>query len=138
MLFAASRVPCTSVADDVAEGFVSIVDGLSMLRRLTAQVRAHLGVKRKDWKLLLDTMELHGHSALFWACRSVPRRRDCNPERTVVTPQQVKRLVAALPAPAKSIALLLVLTGLRIGELLALRWKNVNLDAKVLQVTETV
>ena len=65
-------------------------------------------------------------------------RRDCNPERPVVTPQQVERLVTALPEPAKSIALLLVLTGLRIGELLALRWKNVNLDAKVLQVTETV
>ena len=65
-------------------------------------------------------------------------RRDCNPERPVVTPQQVKRLIAALPEPAKSIALLLVLTGLRIGELLALRWKNVNLDGKVLHVTESV
>lgn len=65
-------------------------------------------------------------------------RRDCNPERPFVTPQQVKRLVTALPEPAKSIAVLLVLTGLRIGELLALRWKNVNLDAKVLQVTESV
>lgn len=65
-------------------------------------------------------------------------RRDCNAEPPVVTPQQVQRLVAALPEPAKSIALLLVLTGLRIGQLLALRWKNVNLDAKVLQVTETV
>ena len=53
-------------------------------------------------------------------------RRDCNPERPVVTPQQVKRLVTALPEPAKSIALLLVLTGLRIGELLALRWKSVE------------
>jgi integrase len=65
-------------------------------------------------------------------------RRECNPERPVVTPQQVKRLIAALREPAKSIALLLVLTRLRIGELLALRWKNVNLDDKVLHVTESV
>ena len=65
-------------------------------------------------------------------------RRDCDPERPVVTPQQVKCLIAALPEPARSIALLLVLTGLRIGELLALRWKNVNLDNKVLRVTESV
>jgi len=65
-------------------------------------------------------------------------RRDYNSERPVVTPQQVQRLVTALPEPAKSIALLLVLTGLRIGELLALRWKNVNLDDKVLCVAETV
>ena len=65
-------------------------------------------------------------------------RRDCNAERLLVTPQHIQKLIPALPEPAKSIALLLVLTGLRIGELLALRWKNVNLDDKVLQVTETV
>ena len=65
-------------------------------------------------------------------------RRECNSERPVITPQHIQRLIAVLPEPAKSIALLLVLTGLRIGELFALRWKNVNLHDKVLQVTETV
>ncbi len=65
-------------------------------------------------------------------------RRDCTSERPIVTPQQVKRLTTALPEPAKSIALLLVLTGLRIGELLALRWKNADLDDQMLRVTETV
>jgi integrase len=65
-------------------------------------------------------------------------RRDCNPERPVVTPEQVKRLVTVLSEPAKSIALLLAMTGLRIGELLALRWKNVNLNDRLLRVTETV
>jgi integrase len=65
-------------------------------------------------------------------------RRDCNPERPVVTPQQVKRLVTALSEPAKSIALFLAMTGLRIGELLALRWKSVSLNDRVLCVTETV
>jgi integrase len=34
--------------------------------------------------------------------------------------------------------LLLVLTGLRVGELLALRWGNVDLNARVLQVVETM
>lgn len=63
---------------------------------------------------------------------------DGNFDRHAVTPQQVKRLIASLPEPAKSIAPLSVLTGLRIGELLAVRWKNVNLNDKVLQVMETV
>ena len=31
-----------------------------------------------------------------------------------------------------------MLTGLRIGELLALRWRGVNLELGVLRVTETV
>src|SRR5207244_12958079 len=43
----------------------------------------------------------------------------------------------ALPI-SRSIALLLVLTGLRIGELLALRWKAVDLTAGTLRVIETV
>lgn len=65
-------------------------------------------------------------------------RRDYNSEPPVVTPQHVTRLTMALSEPAKSIALLLVLTGLSIGELLALRRKNVNLDGQVLCVTQTV
>ncbi|HEV2304727.1 MAG TPA: site-specific integrase [Candidatus Acidoferrales bacterium] len=65
-------------------------------------------------------------------------RREYNSEPPVVTPQHVTRLTTALSEPAKSIALLLVLSGLRIGELLALRWKNVNLDGQVLCVTQTV
>jgi len=65
-------------------------------------------------------------------------RRECNSAQSVVAHQHVKHLISALPEPAKSIALILVLTGLRIGELLALRWKNVNLNNHVLCVTETV
>lgn len=40
--------------------------------------------------------------------------------------------------PVRSITILLVLTGLRIGELLALRWGNVDIDARILRVVETV
>ncbi len=49
-------------------------------------------------------------------------RRDCKSERPILAPAQIRSLITALPEPAKSVAMLLVLTGLRIGELLALRW----------------
>lgn len=65
-------------------------------------------------------------------------RRTGGSERFVITPQHIKRLTDALEQPAKSVALLLVLTGLRIGELLALRWKNVCLDGRTLRVMQTV
>jgi integrase len=50
----------------------------------------------------------------------------------------VKNLAAALNEPACSITLLLVLTGLRVGELLALRWGSLDLKARLLRVRETV
>ena len=40
--------------------------------------------------------------------------------------------------PARSVTLLLVLTGRRVGELLALRWGSVDLNARMLRVCETV
>ena len=43
-----------------------------------------------------------------------------------------------LKEPARSIATVLVLTGLRIGEILALRWKYVDLCRHTLRVAETV
>ena len=65
-------------------------------------------------------------------------RRQYRPERTVLNPAQVKNLAAALHEPARSITVLLVLTGLRVGELLALRWGSVDLNARLLRVCETV
>ena len=65
-------------------------------------------------------------------------RRQHGTERTVLTPVQVRNLVTALNHPARSVTLLLVLTGLRVGELLAFRWGSVDLKARMLRVCETV
>ena len=65
-------------------------------------------------------------------------RREHKSERSILTSEQIKQLLTALPEPSKSVATLLVLTGLRIGELLGVRWKNVDLDARTLRITETV
>ena len=43
-----------------------------------------------------------------------------------------------MPEPSRSLARLLAFTGLRIGELLALRWRNVDLERGLLRVTQTV
>jgi len=72
------------------------------------------------------------------ARKTQPPRREYKQERPILAPAQVWRLVIALQEPARSVALLLALTGLRIGELLALRWKSVDLGAQTLRVTATV
>jgi integrase len=65
-------------------------------------------------------------------------RPEYRSERQILTPEQIKQLLAALPEPRKSVATLLALTGLRMGELLALRRRSIDLAAKPLRITETV
>jgi integrase len=66
-----------------------------------------------------------------------PRRGPVK-QRAVIAPEKIRELLDALPEPSRSLAWLLVLTGLRIGELLALRWQNVDLEKGELRVTHTV
>ena len=67
----------------------------------------------------------------------LPRRRRMH-AKAVLTPVQLKLLAARLPEPSRSLVVLLMLTGLRIGELLALRWRHVDLAAALVRVEETV
>lgn len=67
----------------------------------------------------------------------LPRRRRMT-TKAVLTPVQLRLLLARLPEPSRSLVLLLMLTGMRIGELLALRWRNVDLVAGLIRVEETV
>jgi len=53
-------------------------------------------------------------------------------------PDQVRKLLTEIQEPYRSIILVAVLTGLRRGELFALRWGAVDLDQGVLQVRESV
>ena len=66
-----------------------------------------------------------------------PRRGPVK-ERAVIAPEKIRELLMALPEPASSLAHLLVFTGLRIGELLALRRRDVDLERRGLRVTQSV
>lgn len=65
------------------------------------------------------------------------------PERFLKRPHQflsvdeVRRLIAACTEPTRTIVLLATMTGLRIGEILALRWKRIDFISETLVVAET-
>jgi len=65
------------------------------------------------------------------------------PERTLkrphrfLTAEEVRRIVAASKEPTRTVILLAVMTGLRIGEILALRWGPVDLLRGTVLVAET-
>jgi integrase len=55
-----------------------------------------------------------------------------------LTSEQVRLLIGALREPYKSMVLVAVLSGLRRGELFALRWGAVDVERKVIHVRESV
>jgi integrase len=65
-------------------------------------------------------------------------RRGPSLERPSVSPEHIRTLLHNLPEPSRSIGWLIVLTGLRIGEVLALRWRDVDLVGGALRVNQTV
>ena len=59
-------------------------------------------------------------------------------EPIALTPGQIQQLIAELREPCKSMVLIAVLTGMRRGELFALRWSAVDLEQKLIHVRESV
>lgn len=59
-------------------------------------------------------------------------------ERFALTPEQLRKLLSELEEPCRSMVLIAVLTGLRRGELFALRWGVVDFERKVIRVRESV
>jgi integrase len=66
----------------------------------------------------------------------VPALVDTRDRRTL-TPEQVRRLLAALAEPYRTMLLLAVLSGLRRGEILGLRWKAVDFEDRSVLVSES-
>jgi integrase len=65
------------------------------------------------------------------------READSKRERRFYRPAEIRRLLERLEDPCRAVVSIAVLTGLRIGEILALRWKRVDLLRETLEVAET-
>lgn len=61
-----------------------------------------------------------------------PRR-----ERKFLNPAQIRVLLPILTEPCRTVVLVAALTGMRIGEILALRWRRLDLDCGTIEVAET-
>ena len=67
----------------------------------------------------------------------LPTKQLVRPPR-VITVEQLRALLRVLPEPVRTMVLLCAFTGVRAGELFALRWRHLDLGRGVLQVRESV
>ena len=67
----------------------------------------------------------------------LPEKRQVQ-EKRFLMPEQVVRLLAVLREPVRSMVFLAILTGLRVGEILALRWQDVDLERGELRFVQAV
>lgn len=115
----------------------------SVQRFLNAKLQSGLSIKTvKHLRTVLGT--ILGAAEMDGLVMGNPARRTRLPkggqskEIASIDPVEVRHLLDKLPNPSKPIAWLAMLTGLRIGELLALRWQDIDLIGKGLRVRETV
>jgi integrase len=93
---------------------------------------------RTTFGTVLGAAEMRGLIQSNPARKTKLSRRGPVAEKTPIAPEKIRQLLEALPDPSRSLAWLLVLTGLRVGELLALRWRDIDLALGWLRVRQTV
>jgi integrase len=64
------------------------------------------------------------------------READTRKERRFYSSMEMRRLLAVLAEPCRSVVAVAVLTGMRIGEILALRWKRIDTLRGTIEVAE--
>ncbi len=138
--------------DNMVSAHLMPVFGETQLRLITREsVQRFLSAKAQgesSWKTVKHIRTAFG-TILEAAVRddllpSNPVRKTrmprCGPakERVPISPDTLSTLIEKLAEPSRSIAALLAMTGLRIGELLALRWQDVDLENRFLSVNQSV
>ena len=63
--------------------------------------------------------------------------REARKERRFLAPAQIQELLTKLSEPCRTVVVTAVLTGMRIGEILALRWSRLDFNRSNIEVSET-
>lgn len=121
---------------------ISSVDFESFIQKLTAEKFSRSYIT--DIFLVVRSICLFAHKLLGVKniCESIDTpKRDSSKERRILNNAETSKLISSLAYKndMTSVSILLALsTGIRIGELCALTWNNINLEEKYITVSQTV
>jgi|tagenome__1003787_1003787.scaffolds.fasta_scaffold20986559_7 integrase len=91
---------------------------------------------RATFSTVLQAAVDHGFLEKNPAHRIRIREADTKKERRFYSSAEMRKLLAVLPEPCRSVVSVAVLAGMRIGEILALRWKRIDLLRGTIEVAE--
>ena len=104
-------------------------------QRKPASVNRELATLSRVFSLAIDNGIIESNP-----CKKVKKLREDNQRRRYLTPEEEERLMLALigkRAHLKPLVQLAIHTGMRRGEILGLRWQNVDFARGVIHVTKT-
>lgn len=128
----------------VIKNYLEPAFGSMMLRDMTKVVLQRYFSEMADWKLQLESKDKIRNvlaSVLNSAEKyqlivknpiegvQLPRGRRGKRNKPIVTPEQFAQLIELIPEPYATMLFVAVFTGLRVSELIALRWKNVGVES---------
>ena len=105
---------------------------------------AEAGLGRKSIKNIIITLKSMLTAADDWGYKTAELGRTKLPPRGIATkerlfsPTEAQRIIEAAPFPFNVLFGTTALTGVRCGELLGLRWSDINFEVGVLVVTQSV
>jgi integrase len=119
---------------DIQRGQIEeCLSGLKLKGHATSTLRS----VRATFSTVLEAAVERGHLDKNPAHGIRIREADFRKERRFYAPVEIRKLLRALAEPCRTVVLTAVLTGMRIGEILGLRWKRVDLRRGTIEVTET-
>lgn len=117
-------------------GVAQIESCLSRLRQ-KGHATSTLRSVRATFSTVLESAVKRGFLEKNFAHGIRIRETDSKKEPRFYSLEQVRLLLGVLAEPCASVVSIAVLTGLRIGEILALRWKRIDLRGATLEVAES-
>lgn len=100
--------------------------------------RTVVNSRRSIWRMIMDFAVIHG-DILYNPCAAVKLPKGLpSSRRSAPTDEQIRTILNSVDAPGGLFALLLICTGMRKSEALALLWEDIDMDAWVISVTKAL
>lgn len=122
------------IKEITAENIQSFLNGSAESGRSTKTIKDQMSVLRMIFKYAVIKQYISNNPTLY----ITPPKGNKSLKRNALTAEQVKRVEQSIDKPFGLLAYFLLYTGLRKGELLALQYKDIDFEKKIITIDKSV